>query len=365
MSTIDPDTISFAASKRAPEYFANVSAEVVALAGNPDVGIMFAEGNPLWISGDTGSGKTTSMLHLMKSRLTGEDWLERFPVKKAQSKLGFINLDRASTDTLMRSMNFHLFDQLIMLNGLELKGLNFNNDPLLLNRISQHTGVMEFYIDGMSQLVNNPADTVDGQAFAVAVANATNAGINVVGTFQNKKDRWVSTKKGETTTGNVAIGKGAVLGSVHILGSCGVCIVLKEVKGNVHATKFEQVKGCDGRDLIGGEISHNHQAHTSGFAGGNVLGALKVRGTATLQELAADCAIKTTTTVEKHLLKQPELWRKETPTKRQPSGAPYPFLFHWMGLNSDSIQLDEGTNFNGSSELNPVKETAFISKGVT
>ena len=351
---IDVETISFANPRPVSEYLRDISGEVEAIVGDAKSGIMWAVGEPLGISGDSGAGKTFALLQLIKARHQGGMWLGRFPTKISTAKKLFLNLDRDGMKARMKAMNFPMMGKdLVCMDFTELKGLNFMNDPNLLIRLSQHTGATELYIDGISQLINDPTDTQQGQAFAIAIKSATQMGINIAGTMQNKRPR---SKDAQTFTG-----RGAWLGSIHLLGTFGIGVTLQLKDGVV---TFKQIKNPDGGELIEGDLSHNHEQHFSLFTGGTVLGALMVRGRATRDELASDTGWSDGT-VKKRLDEKAHLWKLIPATDRYPNGGRKPDQYEYVGLNSDSTQDVESTQLKPLNILSSVNHKHLAVKGVT
>ena len=343
--------LNFMGARTAKEYLNDVRAEVTPIAGTPDVGIMWAEQQPLFISGDTGAGKTFSMLSLLKCRLEGGFWLGRFPVKPITSKAALINLDRDGNMTRAKAMGLD-HDRLVILDYGDLAGVNFITEPDFLLQINRDTGCTDFFVDGMSQLITDPTSTEQGSKFAIAVKEATQHKLNICGTFQNKRP-----KEGLPDPD----GRGAWLGSAHILGTCGVGITLKPDSKKDSSTRFKQVKSCDGRPYIKGNLAANHENHTLVFAGGSVLNALQALGSPSRAEIKAFTGISSDDTVKSHLAKYPGSWIEIQPDmpKDPVTGGTNPVRYKLIEPNSDHNQDFEGTILSPitipkSVELNPL-----------
>ena len=347
--------VRFMAARTAEEYLADAHREVTPIAGNPDTGIMWAQEQPLFISGDSGSGKTFSLLTLLRNRLEGGHWLERFPVISSRQKIAFLNLDRDGSKSRMKAMNLGKSRNLVVLDFLDLQGANFINQPELLVDIHRDTGATDIFIDGISQLVSDPTDTEQGSKFAVAVKTATQYGLNICGTLQNKKQR------GDQQDPE---GRGAWLGSAHILGACGIGITLKMDDGKQSSIRFRQVKGCDGREYVTGKLTASHEEHALAFSGGSVLSALQVLRVATRAELKEYAGISSDDTLKKRLKGCQDSWIELKPeqAKNPITGGTNPTRYKYVGPNSDLHQDLEGTTLNPLTIPNSVGSEAMLVK---
>ena len=356
MTAIDPETISFPQIGIA-DYCQNLTGEVVPIIGSTETGIVLAERNPCFFSGDTNSGKTFLMLQMMESLITGKPFLSKFRARPTDEQIVWINLDREGVKDRMVAMGFPSMgwrDQIRCLDFTHLQGLDFENDSGLLPRIAHWTGARYVFIDNVNLLVKDSANNALGQSFARGIKEATQAGLQIIGTTQNKKNR----------AGEDNDGVGSVLGSAHIGGAGGSIFILKRTN-SVYSTKIKQQKSVDGGEYISGTLTHDHGRHSSRFAGGDLLGALMVRGCATVDELAADIGV-TENTVRTRLQKMdPSLFDKIEPTERYANGGQKPVLYQYTGPNSDSTQLDSGpqlktlsTPNSTSRDVLPVKEIA-------
>ena len=347
--------VNFMAAKSAKDYLTDVHREVTPIAGSPQVGIMWADQQPLFISGDSGSRKTFLLLSLLKNRLEGGHWLQRFPVVSSRQKIAFVNLDRDGCKPRMKAMNLDRYSNLVCIDHTDLQGANFINQPELLVDIHKDTGAMDFFIDGMSQLVIDPTNTEQGSKFAIAVKTATQWGLNICGTFQNKKSREDQVD---------AEGRGAWLGSTHILGTCGIGITLKLDSKNEHSIKFKQVKACDGRKVVTGNLTANNEEHFITFSGGSVLSALQVMKVATREELKAFADIGSDDTLKKKLAEVQDSWQlvPPDPPRNPVTGAPNPEHYRYIEPNSGLNQELAGTQLSPLTIPNSVGSESLLVK---
>jgi hypothetical protein len=204
----------------------------------------------------------------------------------------------------------------------------------------------------MSQLITDPTSTEQGSKFAIAVKEATQHKLNICGTFQNKRPK---------ADNPDPYGRGAWLGSAHLLGACGVGITLKDDDKNENSTHFKQVKRCDGRPYIKGKLASNHEAHTIAFAGGSVLNALQALGSPSRREISAFTGFVSDDTIKDHLDKYPDSWIEipPDPPKDPVTGATNPVRYQYVPPNSDHTQDFEGTILSPitipeSMERNPI-----------
>ena len=209
----------------------------------------------------------------------------------------------------MKAMNLGKSRNLVVLDFLDLQGANFINQPELLVDIHRDTGATDIFIDGISQLVSDPTDTEQGSKFAVAVKTATQYGLNICGTLQNKKQR------GDQQDPE---GRGAWLGSAHILA----------------------------------------------FSGGSVLSALQVLRVATRAELKEYAGISSDDTLKKRLKGCQDSWIELKPeqAKNPITGGTNPTRYKYVGPNSDLHQDLEGTTLNPLTIPNSVGSEAMLVK---
>jgi len=354
---IDPEEISFANRRNIAEYCEGLTGDVVPIVGTPETGIILAERNPCFFSGDTNSGNTLLMLQLMKCLITGEPFLRRFPVIPTRDKIVWLNLDRDSVRDRMVAMGFTKIEdpnQIRCMDLGDLQGLDFEKDPNLLLRIASWTDARYIFLDNVNLLVSDSASNALGQSFARAIKQGTQSDLQIIGTTQNKKNR----------VGEENDGVGAVLGSAHIGGASGSIFTLKR-SGSVHSTKFKQVKSVNGGEYISGHLTHNHEEHYSRYAGGELMDALMVRSSASAAELAADTGLTGNTVRTRMKSMDPSLVLMIVPEGRAPNGAKKPTIYKYVGPNSSLNQVDEGTQLKAMLSPNsmnhnalPVKELA-------
>lgn len=164
---------------------------VPALWGNDEGVVLWAEGQPLMITGPIGVGKTTLSAQLTEARLGLRDEVLGFPIKPGKRKVLYLAMDRplqirgALARSLKRHPRRHLAERLIAWQGPPPEDLA--RSPGLLHDLATTAGADTVIVDSLKDAVTKLTDDETGGGWNRAVQKCIAAGIEVVVLHHQRK----------------------------------------------------------------------------------------------------------------------------------------------------------------------------------
>lgn len=174
-------------------FFLDLPATPPALWGKGSE-ILWADGEPLMIAGDDGTGKTTIVHQLMAARMGLFDELLGQPVARTSGKVLYLAMDRPEQARRAGTRVFQHLDPVVLKEGLATWNGPLPVDILkspsaLADWIAEEfgTGISEVYADSMKDMAAKISDDGVGAGINSAIQEVIARGINWVGLHHNKK----------------------------------------------------------------------------------------------------------------------------------------------------------------------------------
>jgi replicative DNA helicase len=178
--------------------------------------VLWQAGEPLYIVGPTGTGKTTITQQLVAGRLGLRSQVLGMHVEMHESRVLYLACDRPRQATrafrrlIPRDLAEDIDGELVMWKGPP--PADFGVDPDALYAMCRHVGADTVIIDSVKDVVGNLADPNQGQQFNRAVQTCVTNGVEVLGLHHTRK-RVPGTKVGidDLFGGWIAAGAGSVI----------------------------------------------------------------------------------------------------------------------------------------------------------
>lgn len=164
---------------------------VPALWGNDEGVVLWAQGQPLMVTGPIGVGKTTLSAQLTEARLGLRDEVLGFAIKPGNRKVLYLAMDRplqirgALGRTLKRHSRRHLDERLIAWQGPPPEDLA--RSPDLLHALALAADADTIIVDSLKDAVTKLTDDETGGGWNRAVQKCIAAGIEVVVLHHQRK----------------------------------------------------------------------------------------------------------------------------------------------------------------------------------